>query len=69
MLSKIVITLLLALSCHIGFRCNDKVVQPQEQSSKVGKQIDVIITEDDKDDGDGIILVSFTVEKETEEQI
>ena len=33
------------------------------------KQIDVIITEDDKDDGDGIILVSFTVEKETEEQM
>ena len=69
MLSKIVITLLLALSCHIGFKCNDKAVPQQEQSSKVGKQIDVIITEDDKDDGDGIILVSFTVEKETEEQI
>ena len=47
MLSKIVITLLLALSCHIGFKCNDKAVPPQEQSSKVGKQIDVIITTND----------------------
>lgn len=67
MFNKVVMFLLLAFSCHIGFECTKTEPAAEQESCLMGGQIDVVITDEDDDSEEGIYLVGFTLEEQEEQ--